>query len=153
MDYLLNTKEVGLSLSIGAVGGLLAKWFGGWSSDLNTLLIFMVVDFAMGLLLAMVWGNSTKSGTGSLQSNACFKGLIKKGVALLFVLVGQRLDLIFNTDYVRTGIIIAFITNELISIVENSGMMGVPLPKTIINCIEVLKNKQDNEGVTNEDSN
>ena len=66
-------------------------------------------------------------------------------VSLLFVLVGHRLDLSFGTNFIRDAVTIAFIANELISIVENAGLMGVPIPKTITDAIEVLKEKSDKE--------
>lgn len=139
----LNTKVTYFTAGIGAVGSIIAHWFGGWSTDMQTLIILMGIDFLMGLLLAVAFKNSTKTRSGALQSNACFKGLIRKGMIMVFVLIGHRLDLTFSTDYIRTGVIIAFITNELISIVENAGLMGVPLPSVIINAIEILKVKQE----------
>ena len=146
MENILNYRVAGVSAGIGVIGGTIANWFGGWSTDLQTLLLLMAVDFLMGLLIATVWKDSSKSKTGTLQSNACFKGLLKKGVALLFVMIGHRLDITFALDYVRTGVIIAFITNELISIIENAGIMGIPMPAVVKNSIEILKSKQENGG-------
>ena len=146
MEQVLNYKVAGVSAIIGAIGGTVANWFGGWSTDLQTLLLFMVVDFLMGLLIATVWKGSNKSRSGTLQSSACFKGLLKKGVALLFVMIGHRLDVTFALDYVRTGVLIAFITNELISILENAGVMGIPMPEVVTSSIEILKKKQENGG-------
>ena len=146
MENILNYRVAGVSAGIGLIGGTIANWFGGWSTDLQTLLLLMAVDFLMGLLIATVWKDSSKSKTGTLQSNACFKGLLKKGVALLFVMIGHRLDITFALDYVRTGVIIAFITNELISIIENAGIMGIPMPAVVTKSIEILKSKQENGG-------
>ena len=146
MENILNYRVAGVSAGIGVIGGTIANCFGGWSTDLQTLLLLMAVDFLMGLLIATVWKDSSKSKTGTLQSNACFKGLLKKGVALLFVMIGHRLDITFALDYVRTGVIIAFITNELISIIENAGIMGIPMPAVVTNSIEILKSKQENGG-------
>lgn len=146
MEQLVNYKVAGVSAILGAIGGAIVNLFGGWSTDLQTLLLFMGVDFFMGLLIALVWKESNKTGSGTLQSNACFKGLVKKGVALLFVMIGHRLDVTYGMDYVRTGVIIAFITNELISILENAGIMGIPLPVVVTNSIEILKSKQESGG-------
>ena len=146
MEQVLNYKVAGVSAVLGAIGGAIVNLFGGWSTDLQTLLLFMGVDFLMGLLIAFVWKDSNKTGTGALQSNACFKGLVKKGTALLFVMIGHRLDITYGMDYVRTGVIIAFITNELISILENAGIMGIPMPAIVTNSIEILKSKQVNGG-------
>ena len=67
---------------------------------------------------------------------------------LLFVLIAYRLDLLLDTDYIKTTVIIGFIANEGISVIENAGLMGVPLPKALIRGIEILKDwkskKDDN---------
>lgn len=59
---------------------------------------------------------------------------------LLFVLVAYRLDLTVGSTYIRDAVIIAFIANEVISITENAGLMGIPIPTVIIKAIDVLKN-------------
>ena len=110
-----------------------------------TLIISMAVDFIMGLLLAGVFHKSNKSTLGNLDSRAGWKGLCKKSVTLLFVLIAHRLDVSLGTDYIRTATIIGFIANEVISIVENAGLMGIPLPEVIIKAIEILKNKGEDE--------
>lgn len=126
---------------VGAAGGLIASCFGGWTSSLTTLLIFMAIDYATGLITAGVFHKSPKTETGTLESRAGFKGLCRKGVILLFVLIGYRLDLAVGTSYIRDAVCIAFIANELISIVENAGLMGIPIPEAITNAIDLLKNK------------
>lgn len=144
MGNVSNLKTAVCSI-IGVLGGFVAKLFGGWSEDMATLIIFMAVDFIMGLLIAGVFNNSAKSETGALNSHAGWKGLCKKGMAILFVLIAHRLDLLLNTDYIRTTAIIGFITNETISIFENAGLMGIPLPPVIKKAIETLKNKDGEE--------
>lgn len=129
----------------GAVGGMLAQLFGGWSEDMITLIAFMAVDFIMGLLLAGVFHKSNKSENGNLNSKAGWKGLCKKGVTLLFVLIAHRLDISLGTSYIRTATIIGFIANEVISIVENAGLMGLPLPAVITKAIDILKNRSEEE--------
>lgn len=141
----LNTFKMTIMLVVGGIGGAIAKLLGGWSEDLNTLLILMAVDFIMGLLIAAVWKKSGKSETGALNSISAWKGLIRKGVSLLVVLVAHRLDVTLGMDYIRTGVIIAFITDETISIFENLGIMGIPLPPVITKAIDVLKNKTESE--------
>lgn len=128
---------------VGAIGSGIAYCFGGWDSALITLIIFMTIDYVSGLVVAGVFKNSTKTETGGLESGAGWKGLCRKCMSLLFVLVGYRLDLALGLDYIRNAVIIAFITNELISIVENAGLMGLPVPKVIINAIDVLKRKEE----------
>ena len=137
MNYLKNT----ICLTLGLIGSMIANLFGGWTEDMVTLVIFMGIDFAMGLIVALVFKKSEKSATGAADSRACFKGLCKKCVILLFVLIAYRLDLELNCNYIKTATIIGFIANELISIIENAGIMGIPLPSVLTKAIEVLKGK------------
>ena len=129
----------------GAVGSFVANLLGGWTEDMVTLVIFMAIDFIMGLLIALVFKKSSKTQSGAADSKACFKGLCKKGVILLFVLVAHRLDLALNCDYIKTATIIGFIANELISIIENAGLMGLKLPAGITKAIDILNNKSDSK--------
>lgn len=130
---------------IGMAGGFIANLLGGWTSDMVTLAIFMGIDFVTGLLLAAVFKNSTKSESGALNSKAGWKGLCKKCITFFFVIIAHRLDIALGIDYIRTAAIIGFIANEAISIVENAGLMGVPLPKIITKAIEVLKKKSEED--------
>ena len=120
----------------------IAAIFGGWDAGLVTLIIFMIIDYVMGILIAAVFKKSDKSDSGALNSKAGWIGLCRKCVTLLFVLIAHRLDLIMNTNYIRDAVVIGFAVNELISIVENAGIMGIPLPKTLLNAVEVLKDKE-----------
>lgn len=128
----------------GVIGAAITSLFGGWDAGLITLLIFMAVDYITGLLCAGVFHKSQKSDSGALESKACFKGLVRKCVILLIVLVAYRFDLIIGTNYIRDAVCIAFVVYEAISIVENAGLMGVPVPKALLNAIEVLKKKGGN---------
>lgn len=129
--------------AFGVIGSGFASFFGGWNTGLNTLIIFMVIDYLSGLIVGGVFHKSNKTETGALESNAGFKGLCKKGMILLYVLIAYRLDLIIGTNYIRDAVIIGFVANEAISIVENAGLMGVPLPTVITKAIDVLVKKGD----------
>lgn len=131
--------------TFGAVGGFVAQLFGGWTEDMVTLIAFMAVDFIMGLIIAGVFHKSNKSDNGNLNSKAGWKGLCKKCITLLFVLVAHRLDVSLGLCYIRTATIIGFIANEVISIVENAGLMGLPLPKVITKAIDILKHREDED--------
>ena len=128
---------------IGALGGLLASFFGGWDSSLTTLIVFMAIDYVTGLVVAGVFHKSPKTKTGALESKAGWKGICRKGVTMLIVLIACRLDLIMGTSLVRDAVIIAYIVNELISIIENAGLMGIPVPAVINRAIEVLRKKEN----------
>lgn len=127
--------------SIGVVGSVIASLFGGWTASLTTLLIFMGIDYLSGLVVAGVFHNSPKTETGALESRAGLKGLIRKFTMLLFVLIGHRLDVAVGTAYIKDAICIAFMANELLSIVENAGLMGIPIPAVVTNAIDILKKK------------
>ena len=129
--------------AVGAVGSFIASIFGGWDTALATLLIFMAVDYITGLLVAGVFPASPKSENGALESKAGFKGLIRKGLVLVVILVACRMDMLLGVNYIRDAACIAFIVNELISMVENFGLMGVPFPEPIKEAIELLQKKGD----------
>lgn len=137
----------GICTGIGVVGSFIASIFGGWDAGLTTLLLFMGIDYASGLIVAGIFHNSKKTESGALESRAGWKGLCRKGMTLLFVLIAYRLDLAIGVDYIRNAVIIGFIANELISIVENAGLMGLPLPAVITKAIDILTDKA---GVENE---
>ena len=136
-------KKEALCMASGAVGSFIASLFGGWDTGMRTLMIFMVIDFLSGSAVAGIFKRSTKTETGALESKASWKGLCRKCMTLLFVLVAHRLDLAIGTNYIRDMVIIGFMANELISIVENAGLMGLPLPAVLIKAIDVLKRKAE----------
>ena len=123
---------------VGVTGAYIATALGGWDTALQTLVIFMAVDYITGLMLAGIFKQSKKSECGALSSKSSFKGLAKKGMQLLIVLIAFRLDIIIEIDFVRTAVILAFICNELISITENAAMMGIPIPDKLRKAIDVL---------------
>ena len=135
----------GICTAIGIVGSTIASFFGGFDAALITLPIFMGVDYATGLIVAGVFHKSEKTENGALESRAGWKGLCRKGVSLLVVLVACRLDMIMGSNFIRDATVIAFIANETISIIENAGLMGVPIPSVITKAIEVLKKKSERE--------
>ena len=130
--------------AIGLAGSALATLFGGWDKFLQTLLLFMAVDWLTGgILLPAVFGKSPKSEKGTLESRAGWKGLCRKAMALFYVLIAARLDALMGTDYLRDAVCIGFIANEALSIIENAGLMGLPLPERLKKSIDVLKAKAD----------
>ncbi len=134
-----------LCAGIGAVGGAIASVLGGWDTALQVFLIFMGADYLTGLILAGVFKKSDKSENGALESRAGWKGLCRKGLTLLIVLVAHMLDLLTGTAFIRDAVILFFVSNEALSIIENAGLMGVPIPKVLSDAIEVLNRKGDGE--------
>ena len=127
---------------IGLVGGAITAWFGGWDAAFSALLVLMAVDYLSGLLVAGVFHRSQKSETGALESRAGWKGLCKKGMTLLYVLVAHRLDLALGISYIRDGLIFGFLANELLSVLENAGLMGIPMPSSITRALDLLQRKE-----------
>lgn len=128
----------------GITGSFIAGLFGGFDASMVTLLAFMGVDYVTGLIVAAI-RKSPKSVSGGLSSRIGLKGLAKKCVVLLLVLVSARLDITLGTNYIRDAVCIGFIVNELLSIIENAGLLGVPLPKALKNAVEILQTKNNKE--------
>ena len=142
MVHLTDTKAV-LMGGAAIAGGAISQAFGGWDSAMMTLLIFMAIDYVSGLIVAGVFHSSDKSETGTLNSAACWQGLLKKGMTLVIVLVAARLDIVLGTTFVRDAVVIAYIVNETISIIENAGLIGLPVPDAIMSAIEQLQGKNE----------
>ncbi|MBW4846980.1 MAG: phage holin family protein [Lachnospiraceae bacterium] len=126
---------------IGIIVNIITTLFGIWNVSISTLILFMAIDFFSGLAVAGIFHNSQKTGTGTLESKAGWKGLCRKCMTMLFVLIAHRLDLSLGTSYIRDTVIIGFMANELISIVENAGLMGLPLPAALVKAIDILNKK------------
>lgn len=146
-------KSLPVSMGAGFLFSVLGNLFGDMNVGMVTLIACMVFDYITGVMIALIWKKSNKSENGGLSSKAGWKGLCRKFVIFVFVLIANRLDIIFETDYIRNAVIIGFIINEIISLVENAGIMGVPLPKALVNAVDMLKEKTTTVklDVTNED--
>jgi toxin secretion/phage lysis holin len=105
----------------------------------------MALDYATGLVVAGVFHKSGKSETGRLESRAGFKGLCRKGMELILVLVGACLDRYTGNSFVRDAVVMAFIANEALSLLENAVLMGLPVPKVLTRVLEVMQKKADRE--------
>ena len=125
----------------GLCGAGIAWAFGGWDAALMALLICISVDYISGSLVALVFHKSSKSETGAYNSSYGLKGLCKKGLMLLFVLVAVQIYRLMGADYVRDAVCIGFCTNEILSIVENLGLAGVPMPQAVTKALEQLQKK------------
>lgn len=132
-------------IAVGALGSAIASLYGGWDAALQTLIIFMAVDYVTGLLVAGVFHASPKSQTGALESRAGWKGLIRKGETLLIVLVACQLDAVMATSFARDAVVIGFICNETLSIIENAGLMGLPIPAALTKAVDILKQRSEEQ--------
>ena len=127
----------------GVIGSVISMLFGGWSAAMTTLAICMAVDYITGFAVAAVFKKSPKSESGALESRAGFKGLCRKGAVLLVVLIAHRLDLALGTHFIKDGVITAYILNDAVSIIENVGLMGLPMPQVLKKAIDMLKEETD----------
>ena len=129
---------------IAAAGSVIANALGGWDAALKVLVAMMVADYLTGVLVALIWHRSNKTDDGTLSSKAGFKGLCKKGMIILIVWIAVLLDNALGANYVRIAVILFFIGNEGISLLENVGLMGVPYPQFLKKALQALRDKGDN---------
>ncbi len=142
----MHEKMVAVCGVIGVIGAAIAEALGGWDDAIIALVIFMAIDFIMGLLCALVFGKSDKSENGALSSAACWRGLVKKVCTLLIVVMSHYIDVVAEVSFVRNAVVIAFCVAETISIMETAGLMGI-LPegvqRVLTKAIDILKNKDN----------
>ena len=143
----MNAKEIYYASlgGIAVVGTIIAEALGGWDTSLKVLIIFMAIDYLTGILCALVWKKSPKSESGAFESKASLKGLIRKCAVLILVYIAALLDELTEQNIVRTAVIIFFIANDGFSIIENLGIMGVPMPEAIKNAFELLQMKKGDD--------
>lgn len=136
-------EKIGICAGIGVVSAGISAAFGGWDNTMSALVFFMVIDYLTGLAVAGFFKKSTKTADGGLESKAGWKGLIRKFSVLAIVLIAAQLDVLLNSSYIRDVVIYSFLANELLSIIENMGLMGVPLPTVLENAVTILNKKGD----------
>ena len=130
-----------IDVIIGVVGSIVVSFLGGWDNGIATLFMFMVIDFITGLYIGAILKRSPKSEHGGLTSKASFNGLVKKAMIIIIVGMMYQLDILFGIDYLRNGTILAYCFSEGISIIENAGIIGVPIPDIVKKGIDLLNNK------------
>lgn len=117
-----------------AVGAVIGYLFGEWNLLLQVLLAFVIIDYLSGLLASAV--------EGKLSSKVGFKGIAKKLMLFCLVAVGHLADkAIGEGSMIQNAIIFFYLGNELLSIIENAGRTGLPVPEQIKNTVEILKGK------------
>ena len=130
----MERLEVIYKTGAAAVGAVVGYLFGGWSELLGILLAFVVMDYVTGVLAA--------SKEGTLRSAVGFKRIPKKVMIFVLVAVGHLIDRAVGTNGLfRDATIFFYLANELLSIVENAGRMGLPVPEQIQQAVEVLRGK------------
>lgn len=130
-----------LALCMGFLASTLNSLIGGLDMPFTTLFIFMIADYVTGCICALVFKKSPKTKDGAVSSNQYIKGLFKKLGIIIYVIISTRLDIMLNINYVRTAVIISFVIGETISIIENLGLMGLPMPDIIKKSLTLLNKK------------
>ena len=116
---------------VALVGGLLTSLLGGWDMALQVLVLFVILDYATGLVAAY--------GEQSLSSRVGFRGITKKIMLFVPVAVAYWLDMLLGQEILRSLAIFFYIANEGLSMLENLGRAGVPCPEQIQTALEQLK--------------
>ena len=125
------------------VGSVLSYFIGGVDAMFIVLCVLLLVDYFSGIIVAVVFKNSTKRESGKLNSAVSFKGLCKKLFVVILVGVAHFLDIVLGTNFIRGGVIVAFISNETISIIENAGLMGIHIPAVLKKAIDILQEREE----------
>ncbi|KIP26877.1 MULTISPECIES: phage holin family protein [Bacillus cereus group] len=134
---MLENEAVLVKTFLATFGGFCGYFFGGWDVLLKILVTMVSIDYITGMIAA--------GYNGELKSKIGFKGIAKKVVLFLLVGVATQLDIVFGSNSaIREATIFFFIGNELVSISENAGRMGIPLPQPLANAIETLGKKAKN---------
>lgn len=117
---------------LAAIGGAIAGAFGGWDELLIVLVSMMAIDYVSGLTVAVL-GKSQKTEYGGLSSKVGARGLAKKGLMMLVVLVAALLDRASGAEAAvcRDAACWFYIANEGLSLLENLALAGVPFPKRL----------------------
>lgn len=129
-------------------GSTCTSLIGGYDIMVKVLLIFIIADYISGLIAASL--------EGKLSSKVGFKGIGKKVLILMLVVLGHQIDLLLGFAIIRNAIIFFYVANEIISILENVDRMGLPIPPILTLVAELLKKKASPsipEETQNEDSN
>lgn len=138
--------KTGFYGAVGILGGMFGNLFGGLDKIFYALLICSIIDFLSGGAVAVVFKNSPKTETGAAQSQAGFKGLVKKVFIYLIIVVVVQIDSVVGSNgFLRNAVIIGFMVNEVLSIIENAGLMGIKMPDAVTNAVDILKKKSEQQ--------
>src|SRR5690625_4886288 len=126
--------ENAFKIIVGVGGGLASFLFGGWSALLQTLVLFIALDYVIGVLVA--------GYHGELNSKVRFKGIAKKVLILLLVAFAHQIDLLLGDgSLVRDSVIFSYLANELLSILESVGKTNLPIPDVLKKAVETLNSR------------
>ncbi|PEL80010.1 phage holin family protein [Bacillus wiedmannii] len=134
----MDRIDVVMKTFIATFGCFCGYFLGGWDATLKVLVTMAIIDYLTGVIAA--------GFNGQLKSKVGFKGIAKKVVLFLLIAAATQADVIMGTNSaIREATIFFFIGNELLSLLENAGRMGIPLPSALTNAVEILGGKQKQE--------
>ncbi|MGL5647428.1 MAG: phage holin family protein [Clostridium sp.] len=138
---LINLLEEKWTLVFTAGGTLMTFLFGAWDMPLQILLMAVILDYFSGMLKAFYLGEvSSKKG---------YKGLVKKVGIFFVVIVAQMADMLLGLLVFRSAICLFFSANEMISVLENVGSMGIPIPAFLKDKLAQVKSESDEKDIDN----
>ncbi|WPP40429.1 phage holin family protein [Paenibacillus hunanensis] len=118
-----------------AFGGAAGYLFGGWDVLINLLLLLVVVDWLSGWAAAWM--------RGELKSRVGFKGIIRKVTIFVVVAIAHFIDQALGSlRYFQDAVVFFYLANELLSVIENMGKMGLPMPDILRNAVQIFESKK-----------
>lgn len=132
--------------AVGLAAGMISWLVGGFDAPVMALIVCMTVDYVTGLIVAGIFHSSPKTAGGGLDSQVGWKGLARKCVTLLLVVVANLSDVLLGQCCIRDAVVIGFCSNECLSILENAGRMGIRIPAALTNALEKLGGEEYHDG-------
>lgn len=129
--------------ALAACGGFVAHLMGGFDGLIKALILAMAADYISGLIVAGVFKASPKTANGRLDSIIGWKGLAKKAMTIMLIMVANAADEVIGVHWIRAAVTVGFFCNEVLSLAENAGHMGLKIPAPLINAIEELAKKTE----------
>ena len=129
---------------IAGVAGAIAGLFGEWTTMLTILVVLMATDYISGWIVALC-GRSPKTESGGLSSKVGFIGIAKKAFIMIMVLLATLLDKAIGTGQMvfQSSLVLYYIANEGLSILENAALMGVPFPEKMKKALESMREREE----------
>lgn len=128
-----------IELIISTLGTMLINIIGKPTDELMILLMLMIIDLITGTLVSAVWHKSSKTKSGKLSSRVMFKGIVKKILTLVIVVIAYQLDILLGINVIRYIVIITLIIEEILSIIETITLTGLKVPAIITKALDVLE--------------
>lgn len=130
-----------VELIISAFGTMIINIIGKPTDELMILLLLMIIDLITGTVVSAIWHKSSKTKSGKLSSRVMFKGIAKKLLTLVVVVIAYQLDILLNIDMIRYIVIITLIIEEILSIIETITLTGFKVPTIISKSLDILERR------------